>query len=134
MEEHGNDLPATEQTRFIGISNYNPAQGYGLFSIATIIPKVHQIELHPYLPQTEFVRNLQAKNIAVNAYAQLANMKPNWSNGRRETNILTHPNITQIATARGCAPDQVVLAWNIKRGVKVIPKAVVPAHFRGLAK
>jgi diketogulonate reductase-like aldo/keto reductase len=36
--------------------------------------------------------------------------------------------ITEIATARGCTPAQVVLAWNMKRGVAVIPKAAEVAH------
>jgi alcohol dehydrogenase (NADP+) len=123
-------LPATKLTRFIGISNFNPAQVNELLSIATIKPKVHQIELHPYLPQNEFVKSLQAQNITVNAYAPLANMNPNYSTASRVVKILQHPTITEIAAARGCAPAQVVLAWNIKRGVSVIPKAVVPAHFR----
>jgi alcohol dehydrogenase (NADP+) len=123
-------LPATKLTRFIGISNFNPSQVGELLRSATIKPKVHQIELHPYLAQTEFVRSLQASNITVQAYAPLANSNPNYSTRSRVTQILQHPTIKEIASARGCAPAQVVLGWNIKRGVSVIPKAVVSAHQR----
>jgi alcohol dehydrogenase (NADP+) len=121
-------LPATRLTRNIGFSNFNPSQVNDILRIATIRPRVVQIELHPYLAQIDFVNTLQRQNITVNAYAPLANTNPHYTT--KTTKVLRHPTITAIASERGCAPAQVVLAWNMRRGVVVIPKAVVPAHWK----
>jgi alcohol dehydrogenase (NADP+) len=118
-------LPKTK-TRFIGVSNHNPSQIDDLLRASTTPPKVVQIELHPYLPQSEFVAKLHGLNIAVMAYAPLANTNPHYN--ARTTKMLEHPLVGQIAQAKRCTPAQVVLAWNLKRGVAPIPKAVVVAH------
>ncbi|KAF2672967.1 Aldo/keto reductase [Microthyrium microscopicum] len=119
-------LPATKMTRYIGISNFSPAQVKDVLKVATIKPKVMQIELHPYLPQEDFVASLQKQGITVNAYAPLGNTNPAYKSSA--TKLLQHSTIRSIASARGCTPAQVVLAWNMKRSVVVIPKAVQIAH------
>lgn len=121
-------------TRYIGISNFSPAQLEDLLKIATIKPKVHQFENHPYLQDTDFVKANFAKNITVTAYAPLGNTNPVYSqgyygkSGSLRPKILSHPTITSISKERGCTPAQVVLAWNMKRKVVVIPKAEQPEH------
>ena len=120
-------LPASRLARYIGVSNFSPKQLDDVLKIAKIKPKVMQIELHPYLPQQEFVNSLQTQGITVNAYAPLGNTNPAYPNPR-VTKMLEHQTIKQIASARGCTPAQVVLAWNMRRNVVVIPKAVVNEH------
>jgi alcohol dehydrogenase (NADP+) len=122
-------LPATKLTRYIGVSNFSPKQIEEVLQVAKIKPKVMQIELHPYLPQQEFVTSLQKQGITVNAYAPLGNTNPVYSNPR-VTKMLEHQTIKQIASARGCTPAQVVLAWNMRRKVVPIPKAVVNDHHK----
>jgi alcohol dehydrogenase (NADP+) len=118
-------------TRFIGLANFSPKQVDDILKIATIKPKVLQIELHPYLPQTEFVKSVQAKGIAVTAYAPLANTNSAYRKyGSKIQQIFSHPTIQAVANARGCTPAQVVLGWNMKRNVVVIPKASKIEHQR----
>jgi diketogulonate reductase-like aldo/keto reductase len=118
-------------TRFIGISNFSPKQVDDILKIATIKPKVHQIELHPYLNQDAFVNSLHSKGIAVTAYTPLGNTNPQWrATGSGAPQLLTNPAIGSVARARGCTPAQVVLAWNMKRNVVVIPKAANVQHQR----
>jgi len=119
-------LPATNKVRFIGISNHNPAQVDAVLKVATIKPKVHQIELHPYLPQQDFVDKLKSEGMIVNAYAPLANTNTHYS--QKTTKILQHPTIKDLAISTGCTPAQIVLAWNMLRGIVPIPKAAVVAH------
>jgi alcohol dehydrogenase (NADP+) len=126
--------PLKGTTRFIGISNFAPPQLEKLLKSATIKPKVHQIELHPYLQQQDFV-DLHSKNgITVTAYSPLGNTNPVYSQGyygktgNLVTKILSHPTIASIASSRKCTPAQVVLAWNMARKVVVIPKAAQAAH------
>jgi len=121
-------------TRFIGISNFNPTQLEDLLKIATIKPKVHQFELHPYLQQSDYVKTNFNHNITVTAYAPLGNTNPVYSQGyygrtgNLAPKILSHPTIAEIAKARNCSPAQVVLAWNINRKIVVIPKAAQNTH------
>jgi alcohol dehydrogenase (NADP+) len=121
-------------TRFIGLSNFSPAQVDEVLKIATIKPYVHQFELHPYLQQTGWVQENFKKNLTVTAYAPLANTNPvhnlgvSESRGLKQPMLLTNTVIKEVAAARGCTLAQVVLAWNMKRGVVVIPKAARPEH------
>jgi alcohol dehydrogenase (NADP+) len=124
----------TRGTRFIGISNFSPPQVSKILETATIKPKVHQFELHPYLQQSDFVETHVKHGINVIGYAPLGNTNPildlgvSENRGLRVEKLLTNNVITEIAKARGCTPAQVVLAWNIRRKVIVIPKAARSEH------
>jgi alcohol dehydrogenase (NADP+) len=121
-------------TRFIGISNFNPTQLEDLLKTATIKPKVHQFELHPYLQQADYVKTNFDHGITVTAYAPLGNTNPVYASGyygrtgKLAPEILSHPTIVEIAKERSCTPAQVVLAWNMNRKIVVIPKASQVAH------
>jgi alcohol dehydrogenase (NADP+) len=60
----------TKGTRFIGISNFNPKQLEDLLKTATIKPKVHQFELHPYLQQPDYIKKNLDLGISVTAYGK----------------------------------------------------------------
>jgi alcohol dehydrogenase (NADP+) len=116
-------------TRFIGLANFSPKQLDQVLKIATIKPKVVQVELHPYLPQEDYVKSIQSKGITAMGYSPLGNTNPVYTRTRdKATQILSHSSIKSIAQAKGCAPAQVVLAWNMKRDVVVIPKAGQTSH------
>jgi alcohol dehydrogenase (NADP+) len=57
-------------TRFIGISNFNPKQLEDLLKTATVKPKVHQFELHPYLQQPDYIKKNLDLGISVTAYGK----------------------------------------------------------------
>jgi len=42
--------------------------------------------------------------------------------------VLENPVIRSIAETRGCSPAQVVLAWDMQRGISAIPKSVKPSR------
>jgi alcohol dehydrogenase (NADP+) len=121
-------------TRYIGISNFSPIQLNDILRIATIAPKAAQFETHPYLPQTAYIATHQAKNISVIAYSPLANTNPVYATPAMGTVGVGSPPILQnsvvgdVAKRRGCTAAQVVLRWNLERGVIVIPKAAREDH------
>jgi alcohol dehydrogenase (NADP+) len=121
-------------TRFIGVSNFSPSQLTDLLAVARIKPKVVQIELHPYLPQSNYVETIFRHGISVIGYAPLGNTNPmyeeaQWEKtGSRAPKLLTNQVVQDVAKIRGCTPAQVVLAWNMYRKVSVIPKAQNPEH------
>ena len=42
--------------------------------------------------------------------------------------VLENPVIRAIAETRGCSAAQVVLAWDVQRGISAIPKSVKPSR------
>jgi alcohol dehydrogenase (NADP+) len=120
-------------TRFIGISNFNTTQIEEVLKVATIKPKYNEFEIHPYLPQEELVKAHTKYDISVIAYAPLGNTNPKHNlgvsaRGNLAPALLTNPVIDRISKARGCKPSQTVLAWNLARGLIVIPKASQSEH------
>lgn len=119
--------------RFIGVSNFSPKQMDELLAAATIKPKVHQFELHPYLQQTDFVEFHHRNKIPVVGYAPLANTSPyygfaNMENPSRPPLLIHHPILREIAKSKQCSAAQIALVWNMRRNVAVIPKAANPKH------
>jgi alcohol dehydrogenase (NADP+) len=120
--------------RFIGVSNFSPKQMEEILAAATIKPKVHQFELHPYLQQRDFVDWHHKNNITVIGYAPLGNTSPYYAQPSKDNPthppIMTqNPILLEIAKNRGCASAaQVALAFNNKRNVAVIPKAAKAEH------
>jgi alcohol dehydrogenase (NADP+) len=119
--------------RFIGVSNFSPEQMEDIIKLPGIKPKVHQFESHPYLQQSKFVQWHIDHGIGITAYAPLANTSPSYRENYNKTTIpyiiLENPVLREIKDARGCDSEaQVALAWNVKRGVAVIPKASKPEH------
>jgi alcohol dehydrogenase (NADP+) len=124
-------LLKTGRLRNIGISNFSPHQLNELLDKCEVRPAVHQMELHPYLPQSDWLHWHQELLIGVTAYSPLGNMNPTYGDRTRRSTItqskapllLDNKVIKKIAEKRGCTPAQVVLAWGISRGTSVIPKS-----------
>jgi len=126
-------LVSAKTARFIGISNFNVAQVNDLLRSATIKPKVHQLESHPYLQQTEFINAHKEANITITAYAPLGDTHPIYSQmaaltRNKPTPLLQNAALADIGKARNCTAAQVALAWNLRRGVAVHPKAANLDH------
>ena len=67
----------------------------------------------------------QNNNIEVTAYSPLGS-QPHEG----QESVLENPVIQEIAERIKATPAQVVLAWQMQRGVAVIPKSVHEAHLR----
>lgn len=101
----------------IGVSNFNEDILAKLISKTQVIPAVNQVECHPLLNQKDLIDYCAKNNIAVTAYSPLG---AQYSQG----SLLSHPRIVEISTKLNVTPAQVLLAWQIARGVVVIPKSV----------
>lgn len=119
-------LVSTGLVRHIGVSNFSPAQLRELLASSTTKPYAHQMELHPYLPQSAWLQYHHSQGIRVTAYSPLGNSNPTYhrKDGRHAAApLLKLPVLQEIADARGCTPATVALAWGMSRGVSVIPKS-----------
>ena len=50
--------------------------------------------------------------------------------GHGQGDLLSHPAVAEVAAAAGKTPAQVLLKWNVQRGVAVVPKAGSEPHLR----
>ena len=120
-------LLKTDKVRHIGVSNFSPHQLKQLLDQTTVKPAVHQLELHPYLQQVDFVQWHKENGISVTAYSPLANLNPIYGSPGKSKDappsLLVNEDITEIAKERGCTNAQVALAWGMDRDYSVIPKS-----------
>lgn len=105
----------------IGVSNFGEKRLTELMMTAQVNPMVNQVECHPYLPQNELIDFCKKNMIALTAYAPL---------GSGNSVLLEDETVRQIAQKNNATPAQVLLAWNMQRGVAVIPKAVNEQHLQ----
>jgi 2,5-diketo-D-gluconate reductase A len=100
------------RVRSIGVSNFKPHHIKRLADASDALPVINQVELHPWLPQSE-VREFDASlDILTEAWSPLAR-------GR----VLDNEILDGIADKHGKTPAQVVLRWHVQLGVVVIPKS-----------
>ncbi|KAK5744936.1 hypothetical protein LTR17_001687 [Elasticomyces elasticus] len=111
------------KTRHIGVSNFDPEQLKDLLNHTSRPPSVHQMELHPYLQQNDWIAFHEKHNIHVTAYSPFAGTNPTYSWPDGVSPILNNTVLQKIAKKRDCTPAQVALAWGMHRGTSVIPKS-----------
>ncbi|KAF4548760.1 Aldo-keto reductase-like protein 23 [Elsinoe fawcettii] len=118
-------LLRTRKVRYIGISNFSPAQLDHLLTHSTVKPAVHQMELHPYLQQRDWIAYHTMRGIHVTAYSPLGGTNPTYHNGKDDgpVQLLQNPTVKKIAERRDCTPAQVALKWGTSRRTSVIPKS-----------
>lgn len=106
------------KAKAIGVSNFSIKKLQDLIEKAEVVPAVNQIESHPLLQQKELVDFGRENDIVITAYSPLG------SGGSDEESVLDNTVIKEIAHKIKATPAQVVLAWQMQRGVVVIPKSV----------
>lgn len=115
------DVYRKGKCKAIGVSNFGVNKLKSLMEKAEINPMVNQVECHPYLKQNELLGFMRHNNIVMTAYSPI---------GGGKGELLADDTINKIARKNNITPAEVCLAWNIKRGVVVIPKSVNEVHIR----
>ena len=108
--------------RYIGVSNFSARKLADLLPKTTIQPAVNQIENHPYLAQYDLLDYCQKNQILVTAYAPLGS-GDRATKANDEPHLLTNKTITLIAEQHQSTAAQILLAWQLQRGIIVIPKS-----------
>lgn len=100
--------------RAIGISNFYADRMVDFASFNRIVPMVNQIETHIFNQQKISMEYAKKYGVQIEAWAP-------FGEGRR--GAFDNEVIDAIAAKYGKTPAQVMLRWNIQRGVVVIPKS-----------
>lgn len=105
------------KARAVGVSNYLEHHLQEIINLKSLIPAVNQIELHPYLSQQPLVEFCTQYDIKIESWSPLCANK---------NNLLQEPSLKEIGVKYSKTAAQVVLRWNIERGLIVIPKSANP--------
>lgn len=100
------------RVKAIGVSNFLKYHLEDLFTSMEIMPMVNQMEFHPYLVQQDLVDFCQERNICYEAWSPI--MK-----GRAGE----VPLLCELGQKYNKTPIQVVLRWDLQKGIVTIPKS-----------
>jgi methylglyoxal/glyoxal reductase len=103
--------------RAIGVSNFKIHHLEYLMTFSDIVPAVNQIELHPRHSQPELVKFCKKHDIQVVAWSPLL-----------KGEVTRMPAIKEIASRYGKTAAEIVLRWNLQKGIVTIPKSGNPAR------
>lgn len=114
---------AEGKIRSIGLSNWYVEELKDFLPQVSITPALVQNEIHPYYQENDVIPFIQELGIVVQGWYPLG--------GRGHTaELLGDPVICAIAEARGVSSAQVILRWNLQKGVVVIPGSSNPEHIK----
>ena len=108
------DLYDEGKLRAIGVSNFYPDRLVDLASFTRIPPMVNQIETHVLNQRIEDHAWMEKYHIAHEAWAPF---------GEGRGGLFDNEVLKQIGEKYGKTAAQVMLRWNIQRGVIVLPKS-----------
>ena len=109
--------------RSIGLSNWYVEELESFLPQVNITPALVQNEIHPYYQENDVIPYIQELGIVVQGWYPLG--------GRGHTaELLGDEVISEIARAHGKSSAQVILRWNLQKGVVVIPGSSNPDHIQ----
>ncbi|MCD7954714.1 MAG: aldo/keto reductase [Lachnospiraceae bacterium] len=107
----------------IGLSNWYVEELEEFLPQVNITPALVQNEIHPYYQENDVIPYIQSLGIVVQGWYPLG--------GRGHTaELLGDETISSIAENHGVSSAQVILRWNLQKGVVVIPGSSDPEHIR----
>ncbi len=98
----------------IGVSNFYPHVLTNFCETVKVRPMVNQVELHPYFTQEDALETMKYYDVVPEAWAPL---------GGGRYNPFENEMLKEIAVKHNKSVGQVILRWNVQRGVVVIPKS-----------
>ncbi|BGP19284.1 hypothetical protein JCM10213_008197 [Rhodosporidiobolus nylandii] len=115
------ELVKEGKVKHIGISNFTIGRTKKLLEQAEIKPAVNQVELNLRCAQPELVKWHQENGVLLEAYSPLG------STGAPQ---LDDPAVLEVAKKHNVNPANVLISWQVARGIVVLPKSVTPERIR----
>lgn len=113
--------------RAIGLSNFNSKQMERLLAHAKVRPMMHQFEVHPYYNNDKLIRFCQNQGIPVTGYSPLGSPDRPWATASDPV-LLEDPNVVKMAEKHRKTPAQILIRFELQRGIVVIPKSVTASR------
>jgi len=103
----------TGKARAIGVSNFQQHHLETILADAVIVPAVNQVELNPQLTQVPLFDFCTGKGILMEAWSPLGGGE-----------LVSDPRLAEIGAKYQKSAVQVILRWDLQRGIITIPKSV----------
>ena len=114
---------ADGKIRSLGLSNWYVEELEEFIPQINIMPALVQNEIHPYYQENDVIPYIHSLGIVVQGWYPLG--------GRGYTaELLGNEVISEIVAAHGKSSAQVILRWNLQKGVVVIPGSSNPDHIQ----
>jgi diketogulonate reductase-like aldo/keto reductase/flavodoxin len=114
---------AQGKIRSLGLSNYYVEEMGEFLPQVSIKPVLVQNEIHPYYQENDVIPYMHRQGIVVEAWYPFG--------GRGHTSeMFADATISRIAQAHGKSSAQVILRWDLQKGVVVIPGSSNPDHIQ----
>lgn len=101
-----------KRVRAIGVSNFLQDHLEDLLAEVEVVPMVNQMEFHPYLVQQDLINFCREKNIQYEAWSPMM-----------QGNIFDLAEFKELAAKYNKTAAQIVLRWDLQKGVITIPKS-----------
>ena len=108
------DLARRGLTGSIGVSNFEPVL---IEALEPDPPAANQIVCSPYEPNGPTVDWCRSRGMGLMAHSPLS-----------AAGLLAEPRLSEVARRHGRSPAQVVLRWNLQRGLVPLPSSADPGH------
>ena len=100
------------RVKAIGVSNFMQHHLEDLLTEASVVPMVNQMEFHPFLVQQDLIDFCNKNTIQYEAWSPMMQGK-----------IFDMEEFKQLAKKYGKSIAQIVLRWDLQKGVITIPKS-----------
>ncbi|WP_435624106.1 aldo/keto reductase [Flagellimonas sp.] len=102
-----------KRVKAIGVSNFLQHHLEDVMNDSEVVPMVNQMEFHPYLVQQDLLNFCQEKGIQYEAWSPMM-----------QGHIFGMDEFKKLAEKYGKTIAQIVLRWDLQKGVVTIPKSV----------
>ncbi len=101
-----------KRVRAIGVSNFLQHHLEDLLAEVEVVPMVNQMEFHPYLVQQDLIDFCHTNGIQYEAWSPMM-----------QGNIFDIEELKELARKHSKTVAQIVLRWDLQKGVITIPKS-----------
>lgn len=102
-------LAKSGKAKAIGISNFSQKEVERLLANTTIVPAVHQMELHPWLQQKGFMKIHEQKGIHVTQFSPFGNQNEIYGSREEHGQLVNDDRLIEIGKKYGKTSSQVAL-------------------------
>lgn len=113
------DLRERGLARSIGVSNFHREHLLRIIDATGVVPVLNQIELHPWLPQSELRALHDELGMLTEAWSPLGSGQ-----------LVDESTLRAIGAQYGVSAAQVMMRWHLQLGNVVLPKSVTPQRIR----
>jgi glycerol 2-dehydrogenase (NADP+) len=118
-------LVKTGKCRAVGVSNFSIADIEELLPYSKEIPiSCNQVEVHPWLPQTELIEFCRKHDILVTCYSPFAGQKKDGKT------LLKDEKVLKLAEKNSMDVGQILQSWAVQRGTSPLGKSATSSRIK----